>query len=137
MGHHAIARMGVAARAACLGRIDGPFGDFTDPEGFKSQARRAAVLSVEGKWAIHPSQIELANEVNSPSKAEVDKAQRILKAMRQAQKEGKGAVALDGRLIELASIKQAVVMVTKARQIAKGCRSGQEDRKSRRLNPSH
>src|SRR3546814_13492855 len=81
--------MVVAARAAGLRPIDGPFGDFTDPEGFKAQARRAAVLGCEGKWAIHPSQIELANEVNSPSKAEVDKAQRILKAMRQAQKEGR------------------------------------------------
>src|SRR3546814_1651745 len=120
MWHYAIARMVVAARAAGLRPIDGPFGDFTDPEGFKAQARRAAVLGCEGKWAIHPSQIELANEVNSPSKAEVDKAQRILKAMRQAQKEGKGAVALDGRLIDIASIKQAEVMVKKARQIAKG-----------------
>jgi malyl-CoA/(S)-citramalyl-CoA lyase len=78
------------------------------------------VLGCEGKWAIHPSQIDLANEENTPSKAEVDKAQRILKAMRQAQKEGKGAVALDGRLIDIASIKQAEVLVKKARQIAKG-----------------
>jgi len=120
MWHYAVARMVVAARAAGLRPIDGPFGDFSDPEGFRAQARRAAVLGCEGKWAIHPSQIDLANEENSPSKADVDKAQRILKAMRQAQKEGKGAVALDGRLIDIASIKQAEVMVKKARQIAKG-----------------
>jgi len=120
MWHYAVARMVVAARATGLRPIDGPFGDFSDPEGFKAQARRAAALGCEGKWAIHPSQIELANEVNSPSKAEVDKAQRILKAMKQAQKEGKGAVALDGRLIDIASIKQAEVLVKKARQIAKG-----------------
>jgi malyl-CoA/(S)-citramalyl-CoA lyase len=119
MWHYAVARMVVAARAGGLRPIDGPFGDFSDAEGFKAQARRAAVLGCEGKWAIHPSQIDLANEVNSPSKAEVDKAKRILKAMRQAQKEGKGAVALDGRLIDIASIKQAEVMVKKARQIAK------------------
>ena len=119
MWHYGIARMVVAARAYGLRPIDGPFGDFSDPEGFRAQANRAAVLGCEGKWAIHPSQIALANEVNSPSKAEIDKARRILKAMKQAQAEGKGAVSLDGRLIDIASIKQAEVMVKKARQIAK------------------
>jgi len=119
MWHYAIARMVVAARANGLRPIDGPFGDFSDPDGFRAQANRAAVLGCEGKWAIHPSQITLANEVNSPSKAEVDKAKRILKAMKEAQKEGKGAVSLDGRLIDIASIKQAEVMVQKAKQIAK------------------
>ena len=119
MWHYAIARMVVAARANGLRPVDGPFGDFSDPDGFRAQANRAATLGCEGKWAIHPSQIDLANEVNSPSKAEVDKAKRILKAMKQAQKEGKGAVSLDGRLIDIASIKQAEVMVAKARQIAK------------------
>ncbi|MGF1609376.1 MAG: HpcH/HpaI aldolase/citrate lyase family protein [Kiloniellales bacterium] len=119
MWHYAVARMVVAARANGLRPIDGPFGDFSDPDGFVAQANRAAVLGCEGKWAIHPSQIALANEVNSPSKAEVDKAKRILQAMKQAQKEGKGAVSLDGRLIDIASIKQAEVMVQKAKQIAK------------------
>jgi malyl-CoA/(S)-citramalyl-CoA lyase len=119
MWHYAVARMVVAARAHGLRPIDGPFGDFSDPDGFRAQADRSAVLGCEGKWAIHPSQIGLANEVNSPSKAEIDKAKRILQAMRQAQKEGKGAVSLDGRLIDIASIKQAEVMVKKARQVAK------------------
>ena len=122
MWHYAIARVVVAARASGLRPIDGPFGDFSDPEGFRAQANRAAVLGCEGKWAIHPSQIDLANEVNSPSKAEVDKAKRIIQAMKQAQKEGKGAVSLDGRLIDIASIKQAEVMVRKARQVAKSAR---------------
>ena len=122
MWHYAIARVVVAARANGLRPIDGPFGDFSDPEGFRAQANRAAVLGCEGKWAIHPSQIDLANEVNSPSKAEVDKAKRILQAMKQAQKEGKGAVSLDGRLIDIASIKQAEVMVRKARQISRTAR---------------
>ena len=118
MWHYAVSRMVVAARANGLRPIDGPFGDFSDPDGFKAQANRAACLGCEGKWAIHPSQIALANEVNSPSEAEVTKAKRILEAMAQAQKEGKGAVALDGRLIDIASIKQAEVMVKKAEQIA-------------------
>ena len=118
MWHYAVARMVVACRANGLRPIDGPFGDFSDPDGFVAQANRAAVLGCEGKWAIHPSQIELANKVNSPSEAEVTKAKRILEAMDQAQKEGKGAVALDGRLIDIASIKQAEVLVKKAEQIA-------------------
>ena len=122
MWHYAIARVVVAARANGLRPIDGPFGDYSDPEGFRAQADRAAVLGCEGKWAIHPSQIDLANEVNSPTKAEVDKAKRIIQAMKQAQKEGKGAVSLDGRLIDIASIKQAEVMVRKARQVAKSAR---------------
>jgi malyl-CoA/(S)-citramalyl-CoA lyase len=118
MWHYAIARMVVAARAAGLRPVDGPFGDFSDAEGFKAQARRSAVLGCEGKWAIHPSQIVLANEVFSPSEAEIAKAKRILEAMIQAQKEGRGAVALDGKLIDFASIRQAEVMVKKAEQIA-------------------
>jgi malyl-CoA/(S)-citramalyl-CoA lyase len=117
MWHYAIARMVVAARANGLRPIDGPFGDFSDADGFRAQGRRAAVLGCEGKWAIHPSQIALANEVFSPSEAEVNKAQRILEAMAEAQKEGKGAVALDGKLIDLASIRQAQVLVEKAKQI--------------------
>ena len=117
MWHYAIARLVVAARANGLRPLDGPFGDFSDADGFKAQAYRAAVLGCEGKWAIHPSQVALANEVFSPSEAEVTKAKRILAAMEQAQKEGKGAVALDGRLIDIASIRQAENLVNKAKQI--------------------
>ena len=118
MWHYALARMVVAARANGLRPIDGPFGDFQDKEGYKAAAKRAAVLGCEGKWAIHPSQIELANEVMSPSDAEITKAHRILEAMAEAEAAGKGAVSLDGRLIDYASIRQAEVLVEKAKQIA-------------------
>jgi malyl-CoA/(S)-citramalyl-CoA lyase len=111
-------RMVVAARANGLRPVDGPFGNFSDPDAFKAAARRAAVLGCEGKWAIHPSQIALANEVMSPSEAEVTRARRILDAMKQAEAQGKGAVSLDGRLIDYASIRQAEVLVDKAKQIA-------------------
>jgi malyl-CoA/(S)-citramalyl-CoA lyase len=117
MWHYAIARMVVAARAYGLRPIDGPFGDFSDADGYKAQAYRAAVLGCEGKWAIHPAQVALANEVFSPSEAEVTKAKRIIEAMEQAKREGKGAVALDGRLIDIASIRQAEVLVRKAEQV--------------------
>jgi malyl-CoA/(S)-citramalyl-CoA lyase len=115
--HYAISRMVVAARAHGLRPIDGPFGDFSDPEGFRAQANRAAVLGCEGKWAIHPSQIALANEVFGPSPEEIAKARRILDAMRAAQREGKGAVALDGKLIDNASIKQAEVLLNMAQRL--------------------
>ena len=118
MWHYAIARMVVAARANGLRPVDGPFGNFSDPDAFKAAAARAAVLGCEGKWAIHPSQIALANEVMSPSEAEVTRAKRILEAMKAAEAQGKGAVSLDGRLIDYASIRQAQVLVEKAQQIA-------------------
>ena len=118
MWHYAIARMVVAARANGLRPLDGPFGDFSDPEGYRAAAKRAAVLGCEGKWAIHPSQVALANEVMSPSPAEVERAERIIQAMSDAEAAGKGAVSLDGRLIDYASIRQAEVMVQKVKQIA-------------------
>ncbi|MFZ0254099.1 MAG: CoA ester lyase [Gammaproteobacteria bacterium] len=118
MWHYAISRLVVAARANGLRPLDGPFGNFSDADGFRAQAMRAAVLGCEGKWAIHPSQVELANGLFSPSEAEITQARRILEAMEQAEKEGRGAVALDGRLIDIASIKQAQVMVKKSESIA-------------------
>jgi len=116
--HFAISRMTVACRAYGLRAIDGPFGDIKDPDGFKDAARRAAALGCEGKWAIHPSQIALANEVFTPPASEVDKAKRILQALKEAAAQGKGAAALDGRLIDAASEKMANNVVKTAEAIA-------------------
>lgn len=115
--HAAQTRMLVACRAYGLRPIDGPYGDFSDPEGYVSAAQRAAVLGYEGKWAIHPSQVALANQVFTPSEAEVGKARRIMEAMDQAAKEGKGAVSLDGRLIDIASIRMAQALLAKSQAI--------------------
>jgi malyl-CoA/(S)-citramalyl-CoA lyase len=112
--HAAQTRMLVACRAYGLRPIDGPFGDFGDPDGYVAAANRAAVLGYEGKWAIHPSQIELANRVFTPTPAEVTKARRIVEAMAQAAQEGRGAVSLDGRLIDIASIRMAQALLAKA-----------------------
>ena len=112
----------VAIVAACrthgLLPVDGPFGDFSDPEGFRQQAFNSATLGMVGKWAIHPSQVPLANEVFTPSEATVTKAKRILAAMEEADAKGLGAVTLDGKLIDLASIRQAQVIVSQADLIA-------------------
>jgi malyl-CoA/(S)-citramalyl-CoA lyase len=118
--HAAQTRMLVACRAYGLRPIDGPFGDFGDPEGYICAANRAAVLGYEGKWAIHPSQIEPANQVFTPSAEEVTKAKRIIEAMAQAAREGRGAVSLDGRLIDIASIRMAQALIAKADSIAAG-----------------
>ncbi|MEK9969562.1 MAG: CoA ester lyase [Ferrovibrio sp.] len=120
MWHYAISRMVVAARANGLRPIDGPFGDFSDADGYRAQANRAAILGCEGKWAIHPAQIAVANEVYTPPEAEVIKAKRILEAMKEAQAKGQGAVALDGKLIDIASIRQAEGIVKQAELIARG-----------------
>ncbi len=113
--HAAQTRMMVACRAFGLRPIDGPFGDFADKDGYLSAAKRCAVLGYEGKWAIHPSQIELANSVYTPSSEEINKAKRIIEAMEEASREGKGAVSLDGRLIDIASIRMAESLLSKAK----------------------
>ena len=105
--HAAIARMVTACRAFGLRAIDGPFGDFGDPEGYRDGARRAAALGCEGKWAIHPSQVTLANEVFSPTEAEVTRARRIIEELKAAEAQGKGAASLDGKMIDAASERMA------------------------------
>ena len=105
--HAAIARMVIACRAYGLRAIDGPFGDFSDPDGYLVGAKRAAALGCEGKWAIHPAQVALANEVFSPPEVEVTRARRIIEELRRAEAEGRGAAALDGKMIDAASEKMA------------------------------
>lgn len=115
--HYGLSRMVAAARAFGLRPIDGPYGDIGDPDGYRAAARRAAALGCEGKWAIHPSQIELANEVFTPTEVEVERARRIVEAMEAAAREGRGAVSLDGRLIDAASIRMAENVLAKAEQV--------------------
>jgi malyl-CoA/(S)-citramalyl-CoA lyase len=115
--HAALSRMVVACRAYGLRPIDGPFGDFNDPDGYLDAARRGAALGIEGKWAIHPSQIALANQVFTPPAAEVQRARRILDALEQAGREGKGAAQLDGRMIDAASARMAQNVVDTAEAI--------------------
>ncbi len=109
--HYPIARMVAACRTHGVLPVDGPFGDFSDPDGYRAQAERSAVMGCVGKWAIHPKQIEIANEVFTPSPEIVARARAILKAMAEAEAAGQGAAVLDGKLIDIASARQAQVIV--------------------------
>jgi malyl-CoA/(S)-citramalyl-CoA lyase len=105
--HAAISRMVVACRAHGLRAVDGPFGDFKDTDGYTASCRRGAALGIEGKWAIHPSQIVLANDLFTPTTAEVERARRILVAIDEAAADGRGAAQLDGKMIDAASARLA------------------------------
>jgi malyl-CoA/(S)-citramalyl-CoA lyase len=111
--HYPLARIAVTCRAHGLRPIDGPFGDFGDANGYTVAARRASILGFEGKWCIHPSQVELANEVFSPNQRLVSRTRRIMAAMDEAAEAGKGAVSLDGRLIDAASLRMAEHLLAK------------------------
>jgi len=105
--HHGLSQLVMTCRAYGLRAIDGPFGDFNNPDGYIASAKRAAAIGIEGKWAIHPSQIDLANKVFSPPVTEVKKAKKIIEELDKAAKEGKGAAQLDGRMIDAASARMA------------------------------
>ena len=105
--HHGLSQLVMTCRAYGLRAIDGPFGDIKDSDSYIDSATRAAAIGIEGKWAIHPSQIDLANKVFSPPKKEVDRAIRIIEELEKASKEGKGAAQLDGRMIDAASARMA------------------------------
>lgn len=116
--HWAQAAIVAACRTHGVLPVDGPFGDFSDQEGFRAQALRSATLGMVGKWAIHPSQVALANEIFSPGEKAVAEAREILAAMDEAQRSGAGAAVYKGRLVDIASIRQAQVIVRQAELIA-------------------
>ncbi len=116
--HWAQAAIVAACRTHGVLPVDGPFGDFSDDDGFIAQALRSATLGMVGKWAIHPRQVSLANEVFTPSEEQVAEARQILDAMEQATKEGSGATVYKGRLVDIASVRQAEVIVQQAAVIA-------------------
>ncbi len=116
--HWAQTAIVAACRTHGILPVDGPFGDFSDDAGFRAQARRSATLGMVGKWAIHPKQIALANEVFTPSVEAVAEAREILAAMADAKARGEGATVYKGRLVDIASIKQAEVIVAQSELIA-------------------
>jgi malyl-CoA/(S)-citramalyl-CoA lyase len=105
--HFAMARIANACRACGLRPVDGPYTDFRDSEGYRASAARAAALGFEGKWAIHPSQIELANEAFSPTGAQLQWAARVTRLLEETNRSGQGAVGDGGVLVDMAHLKQA------------------------------
>ena len=121
--HFAMARIATACRAWGLRPIDGPYTDFGDTEGYRACARRALALGFEGKWAIHPTQIALANEVFSPSRDELDWAARTGELLAQIARDGQGAVGAGGVLIDMAHEKLAANIVQRQALIERSASS--------------
>jgi len=108
----------LAARAYGLSIVDGVYLDLKDEEGFRASCRQGLELGFDGKTLIHPSQVGPCNEIFAPSPAEVEQAHRIIAAHAEAEKEGKGVVVVDGRLIENLHVENAKRVVGLAEAIA-------------------
>ena len=115
--HYARNQVIIAARAASIDAVDGPYVDFGNPEGYRMECVKANLLGCVGKWAIHPSQIAIANEVFSPTAAEVDRARRMTAAYAEAEAAGLGAVAFEGKMIDAALVRQMANTLRKAEAI--------------------
>jgi malyl-CoA/(S)-citramalyl-CoA lyase len=116
--HYTIARMVDACVAAGILPYYGPFGDIADPVACEDQFRNAYLLGCVGAWSLHPSQIEIAKRVFTPRPADVAHAVRVIEAMG----DGTGAIMLDGKMEDDASVKQCQVIVALARELASGDR---------------
>jgi citrate lyase subunit beta / citryl-CoA lyase len=103
--HFARNRLIAAARAAGIDPIDGPYGNIRHPDGYRREARWAATLGAVGKWAIHPSQIDIANEVFAPTQGEIDQAVAVVGAVREAEAAGAGAATYNGMMIDAATAR--------------------------------
>ena len=115
--HFPLSRVVMAAKAAGLAAIDAPFGDFKDSAGLKRSCQIAASLGYDGKWAIHPDQLEIVNETFTPSDDDINLARRILQAYRKAEAAGEGATAVDGKMVDGGSIRLARITYEKARRL--------------------
>ena len=112
--HYARNRVIIAARAASINAIDGPYLDFKNPDGYRRECVRSKALGMAGKWAIHPSQLDIANEVFSPTAAEVARARAIEALYSEVQASGQGAVAFEGKLIDVAVVRSARNIIQQA-----------------------
>lgn len=112
--HFARVQVLTAARAAMIDAVDAPFPAYRDPEGYRTAALAASALGYDGKWAIHPSQIPIANEVFSPTPDEVAEARRSVETYREAEAGGIGAIGRDGALVDAAHMRLAANTLHKA-----------------------
>ncbi len=105
--HYAMHRIVVAARAADLRAIDGPVADYRDEEGLRKSSLVARSLGFDGKWCIHPGQVETVNEVFSPTDRELEWAKKVVSAYEEANAAGSGSISVEGQMVDAASIKMA------------------------------
>jgi citrate lyase beta subunit len=112
--HFPLSRIIMAARANGLAAIDAPFGNFKDGNGLRRSAAMACALGYSGKWVIHPGQIDIVNEIFSPSREDVERAQKIIQAHKEAVQSGRGAVAVDGRMVDNATLRLAEKLMAQA-----------------------
>src|SRR5215218_4901623 len=105
--HYAMHRIVVAARAADLRAIDGPVADYRDEEGLRESCLIARSLGFDGKWCIHPAQIETVNEIFSPTEKELEWARKVVSAYEEANAAGSGSISVNGQMIDAASIRMA------------------------------
>lgn len=112
--HYARFQIVTAARAAGIEAIDAPYPAYRDPEGYRRSAVHASLLGFDGKWAIHPDQVGIANEVFAPTPEEVEDARQAVEAYRSAEAGGVGAISRDGRLVDAAHMRLAANTLHKA-----------------------
>ena len=115
--HYQRQQMTIACRANRIDAVDGPFADFKQPDVYREEARRAMILGMVGKWAIHPSQVEIAHEVFSPKPEEVARARAMMKAYDEALAKGLGAGQHEGKMIDIASVRIVKNITDRADQI--------------------
>jgi citrate lyase beta subunit len=115
--HYARNKVIVAARIGGIDAIDAPYPDFKDVEGYERDARRTSLLGYTGKWAIHPGQVPIANTVYSPTADEIARARCNVTAYREAEANGRGAVGVDGVLVDAAHVKMAEETLARAAAI--------------------
>jgi citrate lyase subunit beta/citryl-CoA lyase len=105
--HYAMSRIVIAAHAAGIRAIDGPYADFRDLDGLRRAAVIARGLGFDGKWCIHPAQIPVVNDVFTPTTEEIAWARKVLDAHAEAARLGRGSLAIDGRMIDAANLRMA------------------------------
>ncbi|MDY0041451.1 MAG: CoA ester lyase [Desulforhabdus sp.] len=108
--HFPLSRMAMAAKAAGLAAIDAPYGNYKDPAGLERSCTLSAGLGYDGKWAIHPDQLEIINDIYSPSEEDVERSRIILEKYREAQAKGYGSFSIEGKMIDRASVRLAQVV---------------------------
>jgi citrate lyase beta subunit len=115
--HYPMSRLVMAAKCRGILAIDAPYGSFKDPEGLKASAAAACAIGFDGKWAIHPDQISIINQVFSPAPEDIRRARLVLDAFAEAQSEGRGAVAVEGRMVDQATVRLAQHIIDTAKHL--------------------